>query len=105
MFLRAIPKQKTPRDKKYKKWLLVQTCTLRDGRCFGDMIYHHTATGGMGLTGSDYEAIPVCFYHHEKFNNASKKGKGLFSEGELQQIIKNLHQKYIKETGREIINV
>lgn len=83
-------KVKTPRDQRFLKWLLIRPCELRNGRhgrCFGQMIYHHTSTGGMGLKGSDYEAISVCFGHHELFDNASKKGVGIFTEDQLAGII------------------
>jgi len=60
------------------------------------MIYHHTSTGGTSLKGSDYEAISVCFGHHEKFNNATKKGKGIFTEGQLEAIVERNMLNYLK---------
>lgn len=86
----AVPKVETPRDKRFLQWLLTRPCELRGGQhgpCFGDMIYHHTESGGVALKGSDYAAISVCFGHHELFDSASKRGVGIFREGELAAII------------------
>jgi hypothetical protein len=93
-------KKKTSRDKKYLKWLLTLDCVLNDGSsCGGDMVYHHSSTGGMSLKGSDYDAIPVCFAHHDLFNNTGKRGAGLFKEGELQQIIEKLNSEWSVKNG------
>jgi hypothetical protein len=95
-------KVKTPRDKKFLKWLLNRPCELRfgrHGRCFGQMIYHHSSTGGTGLKGSDYEAISCCFGHHELFDNASKRGVGIFREGELERIIELNKRDYVAQGG------
>ena len=62
---------------------------------------HHSSTGGMSLKGSDYEAIPLCFCCHEKMDNATKKGIGIFKEGQLAEIIKQLNEQYTL-TGKVI---
>jgi hypothetical protein len=86
--VKAQPKVKTPRDKRFLRWLLTRPCELRHrSPCMGEMVYHHTEGGGMGIKGSDYAAISVCFGHHKVFDNASKKGVGVFAEGELEVII------------------
>jgi hypothetical protein len=94
-------KVKTPRDKKFLKWLLTRPCEIhkRSGRCSGQMIYHHTETGGMSLKGSDYSAISVCFEGHKLFDNASKKGVGILTEEELSSIIKKNKQDYSEVGG------
>ena len=96
------PKPHTPRDKFFLKWLLTRPCELKHrGWCQGDMIYHHTSGGGMSNKGSDYEAISVCFRHHTDFDNATKRGIGIFAEGELAAIIERNKAAYLA-TGREI---
>ena len=95
-------KTKTPRDKAFLRWLITRPCELRfgrHGRCFGQMIYHHSSTGGMGLKGSDYEAISCCFGHHELFDNASKRGAGIFTEGQLAEIIERNRRDYVAQGG------
>lgn len=95
-----LPKPKTPRDKQFLRWLITRPCELRHLRgCFGDMIYHHTETGGTSLKGSDYAAISVCFGHHKDFDNAGKKGHGIFEEGELEAIIERNKREYVAQTG------
>ena len=48
----------------------------------------------MSLKGPDNEAIPVCFGHHKVFDNASKRGVGIFTEDELAAIIQRLQKDY-----------
>jgi len=98
-------KVKTPRDKKFLLWLLTQECELRGrGPCMGQKIYHHTSTGGTSLKGSDYDAICVCFQHHTVFDNAGKKGNGIFRDGQLEAIIARNKIKYEAQTGRKILD-
>lgn len=95
------PKTKTPRDKKFLQWLLTCPCELRHrSPCLGQMIYHHTSGGGVSLKGSDYDAISTCFGHHKEFDNAGKRGNGIFAEGELVGIIARNKAAYTAETGR-----
>lgn len=67
------PKPKRVQDKKYLEWIKSLPCLVRNiegvigergCRCVGDIAYHHVSTGGMGTKGSDYETVPLCFYHH-----------------------------------------
>jgi hypothetical protein len=100
----AWPKEKTPRNKHFLLWLLDRPCELRGGkfgRCMGDMIYHHTSGGGMALKGSDLEAISSCYGHHELFDQATKKGIGIFTEQELKRIIARNQMEYV-EQGHKI---
>jgi hypothetical protein len=105
----ALPKEKTPRNKHFLLWLLDRPCELRGGKfgpCMGDMIYHHTSGSGMALKGSDLEAISCCYGHHELFDQATKKGIGIFEEGELKRIIARNQMEYVAEghkiKGREM---
>jgi hypothetical protein len=43
---------------------------------------HHTETGGVGMKGSDFTAIPLCRKHHDEYHSVGKK-----SFGELHGII------------------
>jgi hypothetical protein len=106
--MESIPKEKTPRNKHFLLWLLDRPCELRGGKfgpCMGDMIYHHTSGGGMALKGSDLEAISSCYGHHELFDQATKKGIGIFEEGELKRIVARNQMEYVAEghkiKGRE----
>jgi hypothetical protein len=96
-------KKKTPRDKRFLRFLLNRPCELRHGRhgqCYGDMIYHHTSTGGISLKGSDYDAISACFGHHDIFDNAGKKGVGVFTEDQLTAIIAKNKADWIAEGNK-----
>jgi hypothetical protein len=104
----ALPKEKTPRNKHFLLWLLDRPCELRGGKfgpCMGDMIYHHTSGSGMALKGSDLEAVSVCYGHHELFDQATKKGIGIFTEQELKRIVARNQMEYVgqghKIKGRE----
>jgi len=97
-------KEKTPRDKKYLKWLTTRPCELRTstgfwGTCKGDVVGHHTETGGMSLKGSDYSAISVCFAHHKLFDNATKKGYGILTDETLARIIERNLREYRRLKG------
>lgn len=83
-------KVKTPRDSKYLKWLSTQPCC----RCGGNygVVGHHTSTGGTSLKGSDYEAVPLCFYHHAEHDNKRKD-----AIPNLKAIIAALLTKYERE--------
>jgi hypothetical protein len=97
---KAVEKVKTPRNKHFLLWLLDRPCELRGGKfgpCMGDMIYHHTSGGGVALKGSDYDAISSCFSHHELFDNATKKGIGIFTEQELKRVIAKNVMEYVEE--------
>ena len=91
-------KQRTPRDKKYLKWILTQQCVLRDCHCFGQIVYHHSSSGGVSLKGSDLEAIPVCMKHHSDLHNCYGKG-GAWTKDELAAIIKRLREEYKSKGG------
>jgi hypothetical protein len=58
--LKAIPKVKTVRDKKYLAFIRKQSCCVC-GKTSG-IVPHHSSTGGMGIKGSDLEAVPVCAF-------------------------------------------
>ena len=86
----VILKQKTPRDAKYLKWIRTQACTL----CSHPQVEaHHTTSGGMGLKGSDYEAIPLCHNCHMQLHSVYGKG-GPWTEEQLKLIVERLIRKY-----------
>jgi len=82
-------KVKTPRDKKYLAWIRTQnSCISGDSPpCEA----HHTnlSGGGMGIKGSDYEAVPLTFFEHKQMDNKRKD-----DIPNLQAIIERLNAKY-----------
>ena len=83
------PKPKTQKDPKYRKWIKGQPCV----KCKSTMTEpHHTETGGMGMKGSDYAAVPLCRSCHVWHDNIGKK---TFWRGwDLEQIIKGYNDRY-----------
>jgi hypothetical protein len=85
------PKPKTPRDAKYLKFLRSLPCTKCKATYEVDS--HHTETGGMGLTGSDYSALPLCRICHCDLHRNCAKG-GFWKEEELKNILSGLKARY-----------
>jgi len=66
------PKEKTPRDEAYLRFIRSQPCflvgmsridpTIPD--CFGEVAPHHFGKGGTSIKCSDYETVPLCVGHH-----------------------------------------
>lgn len=73
--LKPQPKQKIPRDKKYLAW--VKTLPCIECQAPGPSEPHHTETGGTGIKGSDYSAVPLCNKHHQEWHNTKGKKGGL----------------------------
>lgn len=68
------PKSKTPRDKKYLKYISQQECLLRhDNQCLGEVVPHHIGKGGISIKCSDYETVPVCVFHHDWIHKQGKE--------------------------------
>lgn len=97
--MNPIPKSKTFRSKKYLEFIRSQPCILCG--CEEDIQAHHTASAGIALRGSDYSAIPVCPKCHHRFDQAGKKGRGIFADGELEAILTHYQTTYaqLKQTG------
>lgn len=85
------PKPTTPRDEQYLSWIRSLPCTLCSHP--GPSDPHHTATGGMGKTGSDYSAIPFCRVCHSDVHDKYGK-KGFCSPELLEQLIERLQEIY-----------
>lgn len=87
-------KQKTPRDKKYLAFVKDQPCCICGWKPSRDYSYllhaHHTESGGMGIKGSDYSAVPLCFVHHDEIHQKGAKN----NIPNLEQILKQLMVKY-----------
>lgn len=83
-------KSKTNRDPKYLKWLRSQACVVCSNT---NTEAHHTSTGGMGIKGSDYEAVPVCHTCHMMLHNQYAKNS-YWDENILKSIIERLLTKY-----------
>ena len=92
-----LPKPKTERCFTYLAFIREQPCTIcgylpRDGFKYL-MNAHHTETGGMGIKGSDYSAIPLCFACHRKTHEQYGKRRP-WTPDELAAIIKRLRSEY-----------
>jgi hypothetical protein len=87
--IRAFPKPKTLRDKKYLAFIRLQRC-FKCGQKPSDP--HHTETGGMGMKGSDKKAVPLCRVCHDRHDRI---GKETFWKGwNLPKIIKYYNELY-----------
>ena len=64
-------KPSTPRNKKYLAWIRTLPCCLC-GRP-QDVQAHHSESGGMGIKGSDYSALPLCPVCHGMMD--TKRGR------------------------------
>lgn len=64
-----IPKPQRTRDREYLNFLKILKCTINDGDCLRrtESDPHHVRTVGAG--GSDYDAIPLCRFHHVKIHS------------------------------------
>lgn len=95
--LAAQEKELTPRSEKYKAFIREQPCLLLDcgmGPCDGDVVPHHSASGGMSIKGSDFSCLPLCNNHHHLMDDAGKKGRGIWTERELSAIVTRLNEDY-----------
>ena len=54
---------------------------------------HHTETGGTGMKGSDFSAIPLCHEHHRELGDSGKITFGI----EHTVVISDIVQKYLVE--------
>lgn len=95
-------KQKTPRDKKYLKFVKKYPCCACGWRPNNHLLVHahHTETGGMGIKGSDYSAVPLCFICHDKVHKTGGKN----NIPNLEQVIERLQAHY-KQWLKELKNV
>lgn len=89
-----LPKPTTPRDPKYLDWLTTLPCLHYNKDCMGDVVAHHTATGGTGIKGDDFSCVPLCVVHHNEWHNKYGK-KGPFPAEMLENIIEQLQHNYL----------
>lgn len=59
------PKLKTPRDSRYLDFIRSFPCVF----CARTAEASHHGKHGMGLKPSDYNAIPLCRQHHQRWHN------------------------------------
>jgi len=57
------PKPRTDKDPAYLRWVRKQPCVIT-GKTPCEA--HHTETGGMGMKGSDYSALPLYHTEHKR---------------------------------------
>ena len=67
------PKPQTFKSKVYLAFVKTLPCSVDNKDCFGDVVAHHTSTGGMGCKGSDADAIALCHGHHDEHDHIGKK--------------------------------
>jgi len=83
-------KVKTERNPSYLRWLLTQRCV---GCGKQADVYHHASSGGMGIKGSDMDAIPLCHEHHTLIHQHYSK-RGWFTPEQLRDILDRLHNRF-----------
>ena len=66
------PKNKTDKDPKYLAWIRKQPCVIT-GKTPCEA--HHTQTGGIGMKGNDYSALPL---HHAEHQRCHQVGARTF---------------------------
>jgi hypothetical protein len=59
------------RSEEYLEYVRSQSCSV-DG-CNDGSVAHHVFPGGVGLKGSDFAAIPLCWDHHNELHNIGVK--------------------------------
>lgn len=67
-------KTKIPRSEEYLEWIRSKKCIVCLKR---PVVPHHSETGGYGIKGSDFAAVPLCGVHHGEVHN---NGKMTFQE-------------------------
>lgn len=87
-----LPKPTTSRDAQYLDWIRSLPCALCGHPSPSDP--HHTASGGVSKTGSDYSAIPVCRCCHNDIHQHYAKG-GFCRPELLEQLIESLQHNYL----------
>lgn len=65
------PKVKTARDAKYLVFIRTLPCAVCRSPFSGQC--HHTESGGMAITGSDYSAVPICTNCHREIHQHKRK--------------------------------
>jgi len=64
--MNSIPKSPPARDDAYKAWISSKPCLI-PGCIRRTEVAHVGTTGkGTGQKCSDYEAVPLCYYHHHE---------------------------------------
>jgi len=86
------PKIKTDKDPKYLAWVRKQPCVIT-GRSPCEA--HHTETGGIGMKGSDYSAVPLHWRQHRICHAVGEKT--FWYTADPVRIIRNLLERYEDE--------
>ena len=88
------PKPKTDKDPAYLRWVRKQPCVIT-GRTPCEA--HHTETGGMGMKGSDYSALPLYHTEHRRCHQVGEFTFWMESANYTEQLIIDHLVRYIKE--------
>ena len=89
--MKPYPKQKTDKDPTYLAWVRKQPCVIT-GKTPCEA--HHTQTGGIGMKGSDYLALPL---YHTEHKRCHQGGAITFWKDDIKQLIIDHLVRYIKE--------
>jgi hypothetical protein len=75
----SLQKEKTYYSEDYLDFIKAQPCIIEhDEPCRGDIVAHHTASGGVGMKGSDLSTIPLCDIPHNEVWHGPGGGKLTF---------------------------
>ena len=83
------PKPHTDKDPAYIAWIRRQPCVIT-GRSPCEA--HHTETGGMGMKGSDYSAVPLFWTEHKRCHDVGEQT--FWRIYDLDRIIADLLERY-----------
>jgi len=105
----AINGNKPARDTEYLAWIRTQEC-IQPG-CTSKNLHKwteagawteaaHTGPHGMRQKASDYDAVPLCHFHHQEAKDAQGKDRNWFEKHGLdrERVIAELRARY--EQGR-----
>lgn len=74
-------------------------CVDHEGPCRGDVVPHHTDTGGVGMKGSDLSTIPLCDIPHNGVWHAINGGKETFERKynvDVWRLVQSVNWAYIR---------
>ena len=90
-------KKKTYRSKKYMDFVKGLECCVDSPleHCEGEVVPHHTETGGVGMKGPDLSCVPLCNKHHQGIHAGKKTFEEVYSF-DFNHHVKEANQAYIE---------
>ena len=92
------------RDPDYLAWIRERWCIcsgidgLPLGQCFGSVVPAHGKPWGRSMKGPDYEALPMCFKHH----NEEHSGLIKIADTARSKMVDVFNKKYCDDAGTTI---